>query len=381
MVTFINRAGTMVIPFLSLYLTSDMGLDLKEVGWIMSSFGAGSVLGSWIGGKLTDRLGFYHIMVGTLLISGIAFILLQLIEGFYPFCIGIFFLTLILDSFRPALFVALRGYARPENRTRAVTLIRLAINLGFSMGPAIGGIIITTLSYAGLFWVDGITCMLAAAILVITLPRRELSELEEKREDTADRSPYKDGSFLLAMLVTVLVSIPFVQYFSTIPLFYKEVHFMSEAQIGLLLGFNGLLIFLAEMPLIQWCEQKKFDLFNILIFSVGLFGLSFIVINIFPSISFLWVGMALMTIGEMLNFPFMNRFVFDRSDNGPPGAYMALFTIAWSVAHIFGHNLGMRSVDNLGYSATWWLCAVCLVIAALFIVILKARVRQEENRQ
>ncbi|NNK80326.1 MAG: hypothetical protein HKO93_02425 [Flavobacteriales bacterium] len=77
----------------------------------------------------------------------------------------------------------------------------------------------------------------------------------------------------------------------------------------------------------------------------------------------------------------MNRFVFDRSDNGPPGAYMALFTIAWSVAHIFGHNLGMRSVDNLGYSATWWLCAVCLVIAALFIVILKARVRQEENRQ
>ncbi|NNK80001.1 MAG: MFS transporter, partial [Flavobacteriales bacterium] len=283
MVTFINRAGTMVIPFLSLYLTSDMGLDLKEVGWIMSSFGAGSVLGSWIGGKLTDRLGFYHIMVGTLLISGIAFILLQLIEGFYPFCIGIFFLTLILDSFRPALFVALRGYARPENRTRAVTLIRLAINLGFSMGPAIGGIIITTLSYAGLFWVDGITCMLAAAILVITLPRRELSELEEKREDTADRSPYKDGSFLLAMLVTVLVSIPFVQYFSTIPLFYKEVHFMSEAQIGLLLGFNGLLIFLAEMPLIQWCEQKKFDLFNILIFSVGLFGLSFIVINIFPS--------------------------------------------------------------------------------------------------
>lgn len=132
----------MVVPFLSLYLTKDMGLSLEQVGWIMSSFGAGSVVGSWLGGKLADRLGFYDVMIGALLTSGVAFLVLQYVHGFLPFCVGIFVLLLLSDAFRPAMFVAIRAYAGPESRTRAVTLIRLAINLGFSLGPAVGGLII-----------------------------------------------------------------------------------------------------------------------------------------------------------------------------------------------------------------------------------------------
>ena len=377
MVTFINRAGTMVIPFLSLFLTEDMGLSLIQIGWVMSSFGVGSVLGSWIGGKLTDRIGFYEVMLGALIGSGVAFIILQYVSGFIPFCIGIFVLTLIADSFRPALFVALRGYASPENRTRAVTLIRLAINLGFSMGPAIGGLIITSLSYSGLFWVDGLTCIVAAGLFSLALPRKKRSNQEEKKENEVIRSPYKDGPFLFFHLARVLISIPFLQYFSTVPLFYSEIHGMSEADIGLLLGFNGLLIFLVEMPLIKYCEQKGYDIFNIMIASVVLFALSFIVVVVIPTIFFLWIGMALMTVGEMLNFPFMNRFVFDRSDKGPPGAYMALFTISWSVAHIFGHNLGMRSVNAWGFNTTWWLCVCCLGAATFLLVILRRSVVKE----
>lgn len=345
----------------------------------MSSFGAGSVLGSWLGGKLTDRIGFYEVMLGALIGSGVAFILLQYVSDFIPFCIGIFVLTLILDSFRPALFVALRGYASPENRTRAVTLIRLAINLGFSMGPAIGGLIITNLSYAGLFWVDGLTCILAALLFVLALPRKKLSDLEEKEENEASRSPYTDRPYLIFLLATVLISIPFLQYFSTIPLFYSDVHGMSEAEIGILLGFNGLLIFLVEMPLIKYCELKRYDIFNIMIASVVLFAFSFIVIEVVPTIFFLWIGMALMTVGEMLNFPFMNRFAFDRSDKGPPGAYMALFTISWSVAHIFGHNLGMRSVNEWGFNITWWLCVCCLGAAITLLVILRRMIKREST--
>ncbi|MBL7985010.1 MAG: MFS transporter, partial [Flavobacteriales bacterium] len=121
-ITFVNRAGTMVVPFMSLYLTKDMGLSLDQVGWIMSCFGAGSVLGSWVGGKLTDKLGFYDVMIGALVTSGLAFFGLQHVHGFVPFCIGVFLLMLLSDAFRPALFVAIRSYAKPADRTRAVTL-------------------------------------------------------------------------------------------------------------------------------------------------------------------------------------------------------------------------------------------------------------------
>ena len=75
-ITFINRAGTMVLPFLSKYLKENLHFTYGEVGWIMVSFGLGSMLGSWLGGKLTDKIGFYKIMIFSLFTSGILF--------FYP---------------------------------------------------------------------------------------------------------------------------------------------------------------------------------------------------------------------------------------------------------------------------------------------------------
>lgn len=378
LVTFVNRAGTMVVPFLSLYLTKDMGLSLKQVGWVMGSFGAGSVVGSWLGGKLADRLGFYDVMIGALLTSGVAFLLLQYVHGFLPFCAGIFVLLVLSDAFRPAMFVAIRAYAPPEMRTRAITLIRLAINLGFSLGPAIGGFIIATWSYRGLFWVDGLTCIAAMTLLLGAVPRKQAIKDGEAARSVALRSPYRDGPYLFFLLTTVLICVPFLQYFSTIPLFYSDVHGMSEFSIGVLLGMNGLLIFLIEMPLIKYCEDRAFDRMRILVVSVALFALSFVVLNLFPIAAFLWIGMLLATVGEMLNFPFMNRFAYDRSEHGQPGAYMALFTIAWSVAHIIGHTLGLNLVAQFGFEATWYFFTVVLVIAMGMLVVLKRMVEREK---
>src|SRR5210317_2286372 len=162
LVTFINRAGAMVIPFLSLYLVNEKGFSLPQVGLIMTCFGLGSLTGTWIGGKLTDRIGFYKVIIFSLFLGGIGFVLLQLIESFYGFCLGIFSLILVADAYRPAIFVAADTYSKPENVTRSITLIRLAINLGFSIGPLIGGIIIASISYSSLFWIDGISCIMAA---------------------------------------------------------------------------------------------------------------------------------------------------------------------------------------------------------------------------
>lgn len=378
-ITFVNRAGTMVVPFLSLYLTKDMGLSLQEVGWIMSSFGAGSVVGSWMGGKLTDRYGFYDIMIGALLTSGVAFIGLQFVRGFWPFCAGVFLLMVLSDAFRPAMFVAIRSYATSESRTRSVTLIRLAINLGFSLGPAIGGLIIAAWSYGGLFWVDGLTCLVAMVLLWTGLPQAQAQKDNAAQSATVKRSPYRDRVYLFFLASLVLVGVAFLQYFSTLPLFYSEVYHLSEFDIGLLLGMNGLLIFLTEMPLIKYCEDKGFDRIKVMVVSVALIALSFTVLNLFPVITFLWIGMLLVTLGEMLNFPFMNRFAYDRADHGPPGAYMALFTIGWSVSHIIGHTLGLNLIARFGYSATWYFFTATLLVAMGMLFVLQGMVRREAS--
>ncbi|XMO85486.1 MFS transporter [Algibacter sp. AS12] len=371
LITLINRAGTMVIPFLSLYLTEDLEFSLTNVGSIMMCFGLGSVAGSWLGGKLTDTIGYYKVMVRSLIGTGILFIALQFLTTFYAFCLGIFLVMLVADMFRPAMFVALSAYSKPENKTRSVTLIRLAINLGFSAGPAVGGIIITTLGYSGLFWVDGITCILATVVLFKVLNPKKIMELDNVVVTNPD-SAYRDKAFVIFLVAMFLFGVIFLQYFSTMPIYYREVHILSKLDIGLLLGANGFLIFLLEMPLIKWLENSKFSKTDLMIFGALLTASSFIILNSTTWSGILIIGMFLMTIGEMIAFPFSNAFAMERAKKGNQGEYMALYSIAFSMAHIFGHKAGMQMVNDWGFNNTWYMVTAIGAFCVILLLILKS---------
>lgn len=376
-ITFINRSGTMVIPFLSLYLTESLNYTLENVGWIMSAFGFGSVLGSWMGGKLTDKYGFYPVMYLSLALTGILFIGLQFIEEFYAFCFAIFLVMLVADAFRPAMFVAMNTYSKAENKTRSVTLIRLAINLGFSAGPAIGGFIITSINYKGLFWMDGITCLLATLVLINVLHPKKAQVIDEQKVENPQ--PIRsDGLFWIFFVAMFIFGFIFLQYFSTMPLYYRDVHALTEFDIGLLLGMNGFIIFVLEMPLIKWLGDSKYSKELLITIGLLLTGLSYVVLLMTPWIGILIIGMLLMTLGEMIAFPFSNSFVIERSKRGKQGEYMAFYSISFSAAHIFGHNSGLQMVDNFGYDTTWMVISIISVIGVLTLFYLMYRLKREK---
>ncbi len=378
LITLINRAGTMVIPFLSLYLTKSLSFTLENVGWIMSCFGLGSVVGAWLGGKLTDKIGFYKVMVGSLLFTGVFFIALQYVSTLAGFCVGIFLVMLVADTFRPAIFVALSAYSKPENKTRSITLIRLAINLGFSAGPAVGGLIITYLSYGGLFWVDGITCLLAAILLIQVLHPKKAKVVDESK--AADPiSIYKDRPFWVFFIAMFLFGLVFLQYFSTMPLYYKDVYFLTELEIGLLLGMNGFLIFVLEMPLIKWLEQTKYSSVFLMLAGLILTGFSFVVLNLSFWTGILVIGMLFMTIGEMIAFPFSNAYVIERAKKGKQGEYMAWYSIAFSAAHIFGHNSGMQLISKFGYQNTWHIVTLLSLLGIVCLIYLLYILKKEQS--
>ena len=378
LITLINRAGTMVIPFLSLYLTESLLFTLENVGWIMTAFGAGSVLGTWLGGKLTDVVGYYKIMLVSLSLSGLLFIAMQWVTTFYGFCTGIFLLMLVADAFRPAMFVALSAYSKPANKTRSITLIRLAINLGFSAGPAVGGIIITTLSYGGLFWVDGITCMLAAFLLLRVLHPKKAKTLDEVKV-VNPVSVYTDKAFWVFFVAMFIFGFAFLQYFSTVPLYYKEVYALSELEIGLLMGFNGFFIFLFEMPLIKWLEHPQFSKIKLVGLGLFLVVLSFVVLTMTSWVGILIIGMLLMTIGEMIAFPFSNAFAVERAKKGNQGQYLALYSMTFSLAHIFSHNSGMQLIARYGFEFTWNFIALLGLLGVGILVLLMRFLNKEKQ--
>ncbi len=366
LVTFINRAGAMVIPFLSLYLVSEKGFTLPEVGLIMTCFGIGSFTGTWIGGRLTDSIGFYKVITGSLFFGGIGFYLLQYIETFYGFCIGIFSLILVADAYRPAIFVASDVYSKEGNKTRSIALIRLAINLGFSIGPVIGGLIIAHISYTSLFWIDGITCAAAAGLLFVLLkPKKIISDEPAVAVIKEGLAPYRNSYFILFFVIMVLTSITFVQYFSVMPLYYAQDHLLSEDTIGWLMFLNGATIVIFEMPLVTWMERIKISK-TMATFWGGVFiALSFLVVNISSWSGVLVIGMILMTIGEMVGSPFSSALALEMAPKGRKGSYMGLYSMSFSISHMIGHNGGMNLANTFGFDITWYVMAAMLVVVSI----------------
>ena len=367
-ITFINRAGTMVLPFLSKYLKEDLHFSYSQVGWIMVFFGVGSMLGSWLGGKLSDKIGFYRIMIFSLLVSGLMFFGLQFVTSFEGLCFSMFAIMVVADMFRPAMFVSLGAYAKPENRTRALTLVRLAINLGFAAGPALGGLIIMNIGYKGLFWADGSTCIIA--ILIFWMKVKEKKKPAESKEaklllESNRESVFKDRPFWIFLSTCIITGVLFFQLFTTIPLYHKEQFDLTEFQTGLLLTLNGILVFFLEMPIVSYVERKKLNKIKVVSIGCLLMGISLFLMLVNTWAGILIIMMLFMTFAEMFAFPFSNSFAISRAPKGHEGRYMAIFTMSFSLAHIISAKVGMEIISDFGYQANWFFMGTLGVIGTI----------------
>jgi predicted MFS family arabinose efflux permease len=157
--TFINRFGTMVFPFITVYLTTVLGFSLEIAGIIASAFGIGSLIGSYAGGRLSDKVGPNPVILVSFIFSGVLFILLQWATSFWSLFGLILVASAFGEAYRPAVTTAIGQYVPKHQTGRSIALIRLAINLGMTAAPALGGFIAVSMGYGGLFWIDGVTCL------------------------------------------------------------------------------------------------------------------------------------------------------------------------------------------------------------------------------
>jgi predicted MFS family arabinose efflux permease len=362
LIMLINRSGTMVVPFMTLYLTSPrMGYSIGQAGFVYGLFGAGAFSGAYLGGRLTDKFGFYPIQLVTLLGGGILFIVLGQMKTFPLICSFTFLLSFVNEAFRPANSTAIAFYSKEENRTRSYSLNRLAINIGWAVGSGIGGIL-AHINYELLFWVDGITNIAAVFIMWLFLKPVDSKPVQSHEEKKlTGQSPFKDKIYLLFIFSTIFFACCFFQLFTNLPVYLKrELHF-SEPFIGLLLATNGILIALVEMVLIYKLEGKRK---NTAYITVGVFvaGISFLLLNIpgfGPGLALAMI--ILITFGEIFSMPFMNSYWIGRTQASNRGQYAALYTMAWSAAQTLGPMGGAQLVQHYGFNVLWWsvggLCA------------------------
>lgn len=348
----INRCGSMVLLFMSVYLTQKMHYSYAQAGIVMAMFGAGSLVGAFIGGRLTDKMGSYGIMIGSLLLSGMFLVLLGFLEHYWLIAICTFMVTATGDAFRPANTVALAEYTSKEDYARSIALNRLAMNLGFTIGPAIGGFL-ALINYQLLFWADGLTCALSALFIYSYFNKRRYPRKVKENSDTVTLgSPYTDKRYLFFIFIACLYAITFFQMISTFPLYYKHDYRLSEEQIGWLMALNGIGVALVEMFLITFI-RNRWTRFNFITVGICLLIIGYLLYISFHGIWVLVLVMILFTMSEMLVMPFMATYSMDRGQSRSLGQYMALYSIAWSIALILSPVIGSLLIEHFGFVTLW----------------------------
>ena len=355
-VMLVNRSGTMVLPFMTLYLTQTMHYSIAKAGVVMGMFGAGAVCGGFLGGKLTDKLGFYNIQLGALLCGGVMFMILGQMRSFAAIAGCTFIMAVLNDSFRPANATAVAQYSNEQNRIRCYSLNRLSVNLGWAVGGALGGFIASK-NYHLLFWIDGATNICAAILLRSVLSPSKNSQTPAKNHidrTIKTRSPFSDRLYLVFILLTILYGCMFFQGFSILPVYYNQKLHLSPFFIGITMALNGILIVIFEMALIFKLEQRKKNM-QYMIIGALLTGLAFVIFNLLPGEhSVALTSVFIITTGEMLTMPFMNSFWISRTDHNNRGQYAGLYTVAWSIAQVVGPYAGSQVVQHFDFALLWW---------------------------
>lgn len=365
----VNRMGTMVLPFLLLYLTESLGFEAGRAALILTCYGFGSIVAAPLAGRLADRVGSLAIMRASLVLTaGVLFVFPRFSSYALVLACAVAF-AVVSEAYRPASMALVTELVPTHHRKAAYSVSRLAINLGMSVGPALGGFIAER-SFHGLFWVDGGTSLAAAAILfLVPLGAPSTGPLPAGPRAAAPSAktsppPWANPRFLLFLVGCVALSAAFFQHMGAMPLYLVRDLGFTKAFYGALFTLNTVLIVIFEVRLnfltSHWSHRRSLWLGAVLV-GAGFGALAF-ARGAWPVAGTVVVW----TVGEMILLPSMSNFVADLAPPERRGEYMGFYTMAWGTAFSFGPALGAVVLDRWGPAACWLgTFAACLVGAAM----------------
>ena len=368
--TLINRAGTMVLPFLVLYLTRELGFSAPRAGLALAAYGAGSIIAAPISGRLTDRIGPLPVMRASLLMGGILLLVMPLVRSF-PGVVAVTLLwSVVSELFRPANLVIIADIVPSEKLKPAYALSRLSINLGMSIGPAAAGFIAER-SFTWIFIGDAVTTLAAAAVLIATpfslTPRRnEARDESGKPQSILDVLVLDDRRMVLFLSAVFLVGIVFFQIEGPLPLFLVQDLALSPAFYGGLFTLNTVMIVFMEVPLnaatAHWPHRRALAI-GAFLFAVGSGAFGFA-----GGPVLIVVAMMVWTFGEMLLFPQASAYVAEIAPPARRGQYMGAYSLAFSFAFAVAPWAGTSAYARYGGRTLWLgVFAVGVVSAAMMI--------------
>jgi MFS family permease len=376
MTTLINRAGTMALPFLALYLTQRLNFSAARAGLVLTVYGLGALVTAPIAGKICDSVGALRVMKLSLLLSGALLLLFPLVDSYGEIVALTIAWAVASEAFRPASMSIITEFAPTDQRKAAFALYRLAINLGMSVGPAIGGFL-AMFAFQAIFYVDGATSIIAGIVLAsagLKVTRVETTETAAAARSVQlikELTALTDGRLLYFLAALVPVAMVFFQHEAAMPLFLVRDLHISESAYGLLFSINTIIIIFLEIPLnaamANWTDRRALSL-GALLFGIGFGALAFT-----QGIWSVAATIVIWTFGEMIFFPSASAYVADLAPAARRGEYMGYFQMSFSLSFTISPWLGTLVLERYGSTILWSAAFLTGSLAALMMTRLAHR--------
>jgi predicted MFS family arabinose efflux permease len=366
--TLVNRSGSMVLAFLTLYATQVLRLDADHAGILLGIYGVCSILASLAAGRITDRIGARSVLATSLLASGAVLVLLAWARSFAALAVGTAVWSLLAEAFRPAAMARLNEGVPAEHRRLAFSLFQVALNAGVTIGSSVGGVLFAA-SPAAIFWVDGATSVAAGLALLVLDPAPAPASAPGPSPSTAaspnvgerrdPRSAWRDTRLLALLAAMLLAWVVLFQLLGALPL-ALDARGVSSKQFGILLAAESLLTVVVAIPVTRALARQRNE--TVLVAGALLLGLGFGGYAFEGGFGVAVLLMLVWSSGIIVMFPAGAARVAELAPPGKQGEYSGLYTASFAVAFAVGPALGTLAYARFGprwvFGAAFVLCAL-----------------------
>jgi MFS family permease len=386
--TLVDNLGRFLLfPYFSLYLTNEntFNATLTQVGILFAIFSVSSMVGGLLGGAITDKFGRKSMLLFGLITSALSSLLMAVVRDLNLFYLLSAFVGLLSNAGGPAQQAMIADLLPAEKLTDGYGVNRVAFNISATIGPAIGGVL-ASIDFVWLFIFDAVTSLLTAAFVYRIIPETRPAPTEELEEESITQTLrgysriFADGVFMAYVLISIIVTIVYVQMNSTMPVYLNQQHGFPPSSYGFLLSMNAAMVVFLQF----WITRRVSNYAPMYMMALGtlLYAIGFGMFGFGSTMAYFVLAMVVITIGEMVVAPVGQSLVARFSPKDMRGRYMAFFGFTWGISFAIGPLLAGHVSDTIDPNWVWYACFFLGIIGVLGYLLLKAaaadRLRESE---
>ena len=293
-----------------------------------------------------------------------------------------YFLALVAGIFsdigHPARQAMVADLLEGDQRAEGFGVLRVVANLAITFGPAIGGVL-AGVSYLLLFIIDACTSSITALIVLLAIPETKPAGVEGTETESVVkiiagyREIAKDKLFMAFIFATIIVISVYTQMYTTLPVFLNRVHDVPAHGFGYMMSMNAAIVVLFQFWIVK--RIKKFPPMLLMMLASALYGIGFVLYGYVSAYTMFFVGMAVITIGEMIHIPVAQSLAAFFAPEDMRGRYMAAYGLGWAIPNSVAPFLAGLVMDNYDPYWVWYIAGILAVVAVICFGLLQYKVK------